>query len=168
MRMAYMNFYIWNYSLKYCLFLLLFLLPRRLRLSCLFPFRIILKFKSYRESVGLLGRGISPTQGWYLHGTTQTEQKQTDIRASRGIRTHDPSIWDGEDISYLKPRGHCLELFVYLRFRYNIGKYMSTKNTPRGKQNRHVGFKVLTAVTEMFLAALHWRFGVTYCVHFQG
>jgi hypothetical protein len=29
------------------------------------------------------------------------------IRASSGIRTHDPSVQAGEDISCPRPRGHC-------------------------------------------------------------
>jgi hypothetical protein len=55
------------------------------------------------QSVGLLGRGISPSQGRYLH----TEQTYTDINASSGIRTHDPGFRAGEDGSCLGPRGHC-------------------------------------------------------------
>jgi hypothetical protein len=47
--------------------------------------------------VRLLGRVISPSQGRYLHTTTQIEETHTDIHASSGIRTHDPSVWAGED-----------------------------------------------------------------------
>jgi hypothetical protein len=62
---------------------------------------------SYTQSVGLLGRGISSSQGLYLH----TEHKHrintnTNIHASSGIRTHDPSVWVGEDSSCLRPRDH--------------------------------------------------------------
>jgi hypothetical protein len=39
-----------------------------------------------RQSVCLLGRKISPTQGRYLHRTTQT---QTNIHALNGIRIHE-------------------------------------------------------------------------------
>jgi hypothetical protein len=31
----------------------------------------------------------------------------TDIHASSGIRTHDPSVWAGEDSSCLRLSGHC-------------------------------------------------------------
>jgi hypothetical protein len=31
----------------------------------------------------------------------------TNIHALSGIRTHDPSVREGEDISCLRPRGHC-------------------------------------------------------------
>jgi hypothetical protein len=56
---------------------------------------------SYTQSVGLTGRGISPSQGLYLY----TEQHKhcinshnTDIHALSWIRTHDLSV---------RPRGHC-------------------------------------------------------------
>jgi hypothetical protein len=34
-------------------------------------------FLIYTQSVGLLGRGINPSQGHYLHRTTQTQNKRT-------------------------------------------------------------------------------------------
>jgi hypothetical protein len=43
----------------------------------------------YTQSVGLLGWGISPSQGRYLHNTN-TEQMHTDIHTLSCIRTHDP------------------------------------------------------------------------------
>jgi hypothetical protein len=65
---------------------------------------------SYTQWIGLLGRGISPSQGLYLH----TEQHKhrinvhcTDIHALSGIRTYDPSVRASADISCLRPRGHC-------------------------------------------------------------
>jgi hypothetical protein len=48
------------------------------------------QFLNLRQPVGLLGRGISPSQGLYLH--TNTEKSQTNIHAMSGIRTHDPSF----------------------------------------------------------------------------
>jgi hypothetical protein len=41
------------------------------------------------------------------HRTTQTQNKRTDIHASGGIRTHDPSVRAGEDSTCLRPRDHC-------------------------------------------------------------
>jgi hypothetical protein len=63
----------------------------------------------YTQSVGLLGRGISPSQGQSLptHRTTQTQNKHTDIHASSGTRTHDPSVRVGEGGWCPRPRGHC-------------------------------------------------------------
>jgi hypothetical protein len=63
---------------------------------------VALQFLNLRQSVGLLRRGISPSQGRYLTNTRNTE-----IHALSGIRTHDPSVRAGEDISCHRPRGHC-------------------------------------------------------------
>jgi hypothetical protein len=66
-------------------------------------------FWSHTQSVGLLGRKISLSQGRYLH----TEQHRhrinahTDIYALIVIRTHDPSVRASEDNSCLRLRGHC-------------------------------------------------------------
>jgi hypothetical protein len=61
------------------------------------------------QSVGLLGRGISPT---WTHRTAQTQNgTHTGIHASCGIRTYNPSVWAGEDSSSLHPRGHCDQQF---------------------------------------------------------
>jgi hypothetical protein len=62
--------------------------------------------KSYAQSVGLLGRVISPLQGCYLHTEQHKQNKRTDRHASIGIRTHDLSVRAGEDSSCLRPRGH--------------------------------------------------------------
>jgi hypothetical protein len=67
-------------------------------------------FLYFTQSVGFFGRGISPSQGLYLH-TVQHKRRinahNTDIHALSGIRTHDPSIRASEDSSCLRPRGHC-------------------------------------------------------------
>jgi hypothetical protein len=62
---------------------------------------------SLTQSVGLLGRGISPSQCLYLHTGQHRHRINTDIHASSGIRTHDPSDSVGEDSPCLRPRGHC-------------------------------------------------------------
>jgi hypothetical protein len=41
---------------------------------------ISLQFLNFKQTVGLLGRGISPTQGRYLHRTSQTQNKRTQYR----------------------------------------------------------------------------------------
>jgi hypothetical protein len=46
----------------------------------------------FRHMVGLLGRGISPSQRLYLHRTAQHKKTRTNIHALSGIRTHDPNI----------------------------------------------------------------------------
>jgi hypothetical protein len=59
------------------------------------------------QTVGLLGRVISPSQGHYLHTGRQQHRKiaHTDIQALCGIRTGDPRVRANEDSSCLKPRG---------------------------------------------------------------
>jgi hypothetical protein len=54
----------------------------------------------------ILGREISPSQGRYLHRTTQRINVHRHY-ASRGIRTHDPSVEAGESGSCPRPRCHC-------------------------------------------------------------
>jgi hypothetical protein len=72
------------------------------------PWSLFQFLESYIQSIALLGRGIRPSQGLYLH----TEHKHrinahnTDIHALSGIRTHDPSVRASEDSSCLRPRGH--------------------------------------------------------------
>jgi hypothetical protein len=63
---------------------------------------------SHRESVGLVGREISPTQGFYLH----TVQHKHRINARRHlcfewIWIHDINIWEGRNSLCLWPLGHC-------------------------------------------------------------
>jgi hypothetical protein len=51
--------------------------------------------------------GISPSQGIYLQTEQHKHRINTDIHALSGIRTHDPSVRAGEDISCRRQRGHC-------------------------------------------------------------
>jgi hypothetical protein len=54
---------------------------------------------SYTQSVGLLGRGVSPSQGRYLH-TGQHKHRinaYTDIHALSGIRTHNAGVRADKD-----------------------------------------------------------------------
>jgi hypothetical protein len=70
----------------------------------------LLQFRNlFTQTVGLLGRVISPLQGRYLH-TGQHKHRikaHTDIHALSGIRTHDPSVRANEDSSCLRPCGPC-------------------------------------------------------------
>jgi hypothetical protein len=60
----------------------------------------------FTQSVGLLGREMSPSQGRYLHTGQHKHRKNahTDIHALSGIRNHNPSI---RASSCLRPHGHC-------------------------------------------------------------
>jgi hypothetical protein len=59
------------------------------------------RFLISTQLVGPLGRGISPSQGRYLH------RINAGIHASSVIRNHDPSVRAGEDALCLRPHGHC-------------------------------------------------------------
>jgi hypothetical protein len=66
----------------------------------------LLQFRNlFTQTVRLLGRVISPSQGRYLH-TGQYKRRinaHTDIHASSGIRTPDPCVRTSEDSSCLRP-----------------------------------------------------------------
>jgi hypothetical protein len=67
------------------------------------------------QLVGLLGRGISPSQGCYLH-TGQHKHRinaHIDIHALSGIRTHDPSVQAGEGSLCLRPSADCDRLRIF-------------------------------------------------------
>jgi hypothetical protein len=72
---------------------------------------------SYTQPVGLIGWGISLSQGRYQH-TEQHKHRinahNTNIHALGGIRTHDPSVRASEDSSCLRPRGHCDRRYIYI------------------------------------------------------
>jgi hypothetical protein len=59
---------------------------------------------SFKQTVGLLGRGISPSQGRYLQIRENKENNRTHtyIHASCGIRTHDRSVRASEESSCLR------------------------------------------------------------------
>jgi hypothetical protein len=52
----------------------------------------------------------------HTQDNTNTEYTQTNIHASSGIRTHDPSVQASEDISCLRPRAHCDRPFAHFTF----------------------------------------------------
>jgi hypothetical protein len=51
----------------------------------------------HRRHDSLKGGSASRKAATYTQNNTNTEYMQTDIHASSGIRTHDPSVWAGED-----------------------------------------------------------------------
>jgi hypothetical protein len=75
---------------------------------------ILIQFRNlFTQTVGLLGRGISPLQ----YRTTQTQNKRihtTNVHALSGIRTHATSVRASEDSSYLRPRGYSDRLLFQL------------------------------------------------------
>jgi hypothetical protein len=85
-----------------------FLVPWRIMPSDLFPFRINVQ-QWILQTVGrTLYAGDQPVaRPLPTQGNMNAEEKQTDILASSGIRTHDPNVWAGEDVSCLRLRGRC-------------------------------------------------------------
>jgi hypothetical protein len=72
---------------------------------------VSLRFLNLRQTVGLLGRGMSLTKGHYLYRTTKTQNER------RQTCMHDPCVRVGEDISCLRPRGHCDRQWVRITAR---------------------------------------------------
>jgi hypothetical protein len=64
---------------------------------------VSLQFLNLRQLVGLLGRGSARRKATTYH----KHRINTDIHALSGTRTHDHNVRPGEDISCLRPRGHC-------------------------------------------------------------
>jgi hypothetical protein len=107
-----MSFILWYYDrLLRDTFVVIFLwrvslslsLPAPLYIACVGPWPLFQFHDIFTQTVGLLGRVISPSQGRYLH-TGQHKHRinaHTDIHASNGIRTHDPSVRASEDSSCL-------------------------------------------------------------------
>jgi hypothetical protein len=62
----------------------------------------------FTQTVGLLGRVSSPSQGSYLQAEQYVHRinAHTDIFALSGIRNHDPSVRGSEDSACLRPCGH--------------------------------------------------------------
>jgi hypothetical protein len=59
---------------------------------------------SFSQTVGLLGRVISPSQGRYLNTGQQAQNERMhtpNIHALCGIRTHDPSVRASEEFMAL-------------------------------------------------------------------
>jgi hypothetical protein len=76
------------------------------------PWPLIQFRNHFSQTVGILGRVISQSQGLYLN----TEQHKhgmnaythtPNIHVSSGIRTHDPRVRANKDSSCLRPRGYC-------------------------------------------------------------
>jgi hypothetical protein len=110
------------------------------------------RFLIYTRSVGLLGRGISPSQGRYL----DTEQTHMDINASNEIRTHDPSARMGEDGSFLIPRVHCdRQRFIDIVRRRRLSVSFSGSRSPC-RQMPHSHHK-RNSRFQLVLSPLKWQ-----------
>jgi hypothetical protein len=95
-------------------------------------------FVIHTQSVGLVVRGNSPSQGRYLYTGRQKHRiNRTEIHAMSGIWIHDLSVRASEDISCLRPRDRplwsALLLLIYLWSWALLGKLpivQPLKNNP--------------------------------------
>jgi hypothetical protein len=86
---------------------------------------------SYTESVGLLGWGISPSQGRYLHTEEhkyRINAHNTDIHVLSGIPTHDLRFRANKDSSCLRSRGHCVRQGSIFSLHHSLLILMFFKN----------------------------------------
>jgi hypothetical protein len=79
------------------------------------PWSLIQFRNHFSQTVGLLGRVISPSQGRYLNIRQHKRIHTPNIHALSGIKTHDPSVRASEDSSCLRPRGYCHRLKLSVR-----------------------------------------------------
>jgi hypothetical protein len=118
------------------------------------------------QTVRLLGRGISPSQGCYLH-TGQHKHRinaYTDIHGLGGIRTHDRSVRAKEDSSWLRPRCHCDRQKALLHIQTYPGNQSSQSysgkirtqhcNTLQGRL--HAGRRAKTVVYGEIISKFVW------------
>jgi hypothetical protein len=73
---------------------------------------VSLQFLNLRQSVGLPGRGISARRKAATYTGQHKHRINANIHSLSRIRTHDPNVRAGENISCLKPRGHCVGLLI--------------------------------------------------------
>jgi hypothetical protein len=86
------------------------------------PWAAFSVYWSYTQLVGLRRRGISQLQGRYQHKTThRINAHNTDINALSAIRTQNPSVRVSENSSWLRPRGHCDQLYYIKRSKMASG-----------------------------------------------
>jgi hypothetical protein len=90
----------------------------------------------FEHLVGLLGLGISSTQGHYLHRTTQHRKTRTHIHAPSGIGTRDPSVRAVEDNTCLNK---CFQFSSGCSFSLRtLQKPKKLKYEGKGKSKREV------------------------------
>jgi hypothetical protein len=114
--------------------------------------------------VGLLGRGMSPTQGLYVHRTTQHRKTRTHIHAPSGIRNRDPSVRAAEDSTCLRRRGHWERTrYLYIEiFTHNL-KY-SCIVTTLVILNWHIGMNFESGCQPSLTCSVTGKLPVSQCL----
>jgi hypothetical protein len=74
---------------------------------------------------------ISPSQGLYLHRTTQHRKTRTNIRGLKGIRSHDPSV------QAQGPRGSCDQQMSDILTGISSGNFVKEESTSSTNRKTH-------------------------------
>jgi hypothetical protein len=82
-------------------------------------------FLDLRQSVGLLGRVISSSQGLYLYTNTEKHTHTLNIHALGGIGTNDPGFRASEDSACLRPLGYRDRISFHIGLGYQRGIFPS-------------------------------------------
>jgi hypothetical protein len=72
----------------------------------------------YSRQDSLDGGSARRKAATYKQNNTNTEETHTDVDGSSGIRTHDPSVRVGEEVSCLRSLDRCDRLFLILSNKY--------------------------------------------------
>jgi hypothetical protein len=91
--------------------------------SILWSVGLIYQFLDHSQTVGLLGRVISSSQGLYLNTGNPNTEKRThtsNIHALIGTRTHDPGLRASEDSTCLRPLGYRDRQYNYIISKSNF------------------------------------------------
>jgi hypothetical protein len=105
------------------------------------------------QTVGLLGRVISPSLGCYLHTEEHKHRinAHTDIHVLSRFRTHDPSVRAEGDSSCLTLRCHCAR---------QGGIYTDSETSSH--VNRGITTAVFSPSTGFTSSVSHWQYLVHY------
>jgi hypothetical protein len=138
----------------------------------------------FRHMVGLHGRVISPSQGLYLHRTTQHRKTRTNINASSGIRTCDPVYERSRPARPLDRRSNVVRVILFRRMSQewhrceyslwaklgrHVGKIKGRGSVgSRSKDCRIILKWILEKQCVMVGTGSNWlRSDLTFCTHFS-
>jgi hypothetical protein len=117
--------------------------------------------------VGLLRRVISPSQGLYLHRTTQHRKTRTNIHALSGIRTHDPSNQPAK--THTSNRTATVTgIFSRIPGKNNLCSVVICGMIAYLYSNKFVKIAVFWVVAPCSLVEVFQRFSGPCCLHYQG
>jgi hypothetical protein len=143
----------------------------------------------FGQLVGFLGRGITPTQGLYLHRITQDRKMRTHIHAPSGIRSLDPSFRTVQHISTLDRAAIGIDEKIqfenefspwrygfsltglekwFIPWALRMGRVNKTLCEIWGFKEIMIQFMVFWIVTSCSVVVGFHRFGGRCCLYLQG